>query len=188
MTRDIWPASILNLTCLVRAFVIEIRCTRWKHMRPCESCHIAQRFLLTARNTCLTKAAYKLGWANFVTFPNACHRAFCYCTSCHFTFPSQTYIQKSFFYRKCSDNDQIYVLWNFGFYKDYMPKPWKCLSLSLSFADFFQSIVVLSVDLLIRSSLLVTCRRGLLKEPLERSGFIRSLTSTTLPQCSNMLT
>ena len=121
-----------------------------------------------------------------VTFPNACHRAFCYCTSCHLTFPSQTYIQKSFFYRKCSDNDQIYVLWNFGFYKDYMPKPWK--SLSLSFADFFQSIVVLSVDLLIRSSLLVTCRLGLLKEPLERSGFTRSLTSTTLPQCSNMLT
>ena len=65
-----------------------------------------------------------------LTFPNACHRAFCYCTSCHFTFPSQTYIQKSFFYRKCSDNDQIYVLWNFGFYKDYMPKPWKSLSLS----------------------------------------------------------
>ena len=71
----------------------------------------------------LTTMVGKLCDFSKVTFPNACHRAFCYCTSCHFTFPSQTYIQKSFFYRKCSDNDQIYVLWNFGLYKDYMPKP-----------------------------------------------------------------
>ena len=134
----------------------------------------------------LTTMVGKLCDFSKVTFPNACHRAFCYCTSCHLTFPSQTYIQKVSFI----ENALILIKFTFcgilDCIKTICQNP-ENLYLYL-FADFFQSIVVLSAVLLFRSSLLVTCRRGLLKEPLERSGFTRSLTSITLPQCSNMLT